>query len=54
MMKDEGGLSALMSGSGPTVFGLFEQQEEAQRAITSLSQQPFIQKCGMTRFWNRK
>jgi len=53
-MKQDGAMISMMSGSGPTVFGLFEQQEEAQRAIASLSQQPFIQKCGMTRFWNRK
>ena len=53
MMK-EGAMVSMMSGSGPTVFGLFEKQEDAQRAIASLSQHPFMQKCGMTRFWNKK
>jgi len=52
-MKQDGAIVSMMSGSGPTVFGLFEQQEEAQRAIASLGQYPFMQKCGMTRFWNR-
>lgn len=31
-MKEEGALQALMSGSGPTVFGIFREKEEAERA----------------------
>lgn len=31
-MKDEGALNAIMSGSGPTVFGLFTDKDRAQRA----------------------
>lgn len=31
-MKEEGALAALMSGSGPTVFGIFTEQEAALRA----------------------
>lgn len=31
VMKDEGALGALMSGSGPTVFGIFEDDEAARR-----------------------
>lgn len=36
VMKEEGALNAMMSGSGPTVFGIFEdkmQAREAQRRI---------------------
>ena len=31
-MKDAGALNAMMSGSGPTVFGLFENKMEARKA----------------------
>lgn len=31
-MKENGAMNALMSGSGPTVFGIFEKEEEANRA----------------------
>lgn len=32
MMLEEGALNSLMSGSGPTVFGLFEDEAQAYRA----------------------
>lgn len=32
IMKEKGALSALMSGSGPTVFGIFEEKEKAAEA----------------------
>lgn len=32
-MKEEGALQALMSGSGPTVFGIFREREDAERAM---------------------
>ncbi len=31
-----GALSALMSGSGPTVFGLFESEDDIKNAYESL------------------
>lgn len=36
IMKEEGALNALMSGSGPTVFGLFEDKASAERALTKI------------------
>jgi len=36
-LLDNGATGALMSGSGPTVFGLFPDGETARRAFTSLS-----------------
>lgn len=36
-LLDEGAESALMSGSGPTVFGLFQNEAQAQRAREALS-----------------
>lgn len=35
-MKEQGALKALMSGSGPTVFGIFEREEKAQAAYEAL------------------
>lgn len=32
-MKEEGALQALMSGSGPTVFGIFREKKAAERAM---------------------
>ena len=36
IMCSEGALGALMSGSGPTVFGLFSEHEKAQKAMMVL------------------
>lgn len=37
-MRENGALNALMSGSGPTVFGVFETQEKAKEASERLAQ----------------
>ena len=34
-MKEHGAINALMSGSGPTVFGLYEEREENCRAAAA-------------------
>jgi 4-diphosphocytidyl-2-C-methyl-D-erythritol kinase len=36
-LLDQGALGAVLTGSGPTVFGLFTSLEEATRAVTSLA-----------------
>lgn len=36
VMRDSGALGALMSGSGPSVFGIFENEESQMRALSSL------------------
>lgn len=36
LMKAEGALNALMSGSGPTVFGIFDDRKTAERAQQKL------------------
>ncbi len=38
-LKNSGALGSMMSGSGPSVFGLFENREKAQRAVASLQDQ---------------
>lgn len=38
LMRDNGALNAMMSGSGPTVFGLFPNEKEIRRAYDALKQ----------------
>lgn len=40
-MLKNGALGALMSGSGPSVFGIFESKEKAQRAYNALREKNF-------------
>ena len=37
-MKENGALNAMMSGSGPTVFGLFQSEKDVRRAYDTLKQ----------------
>lgn len=37
-MKENGAMNALMSGSGPTVFGIFDTKETAEKAYDALEQ----------------
>ena len=35
-LRENGALAAMMSGSGPTVFGIFHEKEDAQKACNGL------------------
>lgn len=48
IMKEQGAINAMMSGSGPTVFGLFETKEKAEEAYSALKDKPGIQKLFLT------
>lgn len=48
IMKEQGAINAMMSGSGPTVFGLFETKEKAEEAYSALKDKPGIQKLFVT------
>lgn len=39
VMKEEGALQAVMSGSGPTVFGIFREREAAGRAMARVKKE---------------
>ena len=52
LMKTEGAENALMSGSGPTVFGIFAEREAAQRAADQIRRQELAQQVFVTRFYN--
>lgn len=36
VMKNQGALGAMMSGSGPTVFGIFDDKEKARKAASEI------------------
>ena len=36
VMKENGALNALMSGSGPTVFGIYKERSKAKEAARKL------------------
>lgn len=49
-MKERGALNALMSGSGPTVFGLYESEQAAQSAYEQLKEKNLAKQLFVTTF----
>ncbi len=49
-MKDYGALGSLMSGSGPTVFGLYENRETARKAYDALKKSRLAKDVILTSF----
>lgn len=49
-MKEQGALNALMSGSGPTVFGLFAEEEKAQAAFGKIKSAGLAKQVYLTNF----
>ena len=41
VLRERGALTALMSGSGPAVFGVFEKADEAEEACSALQQKGY-------------
>ena len=52
MMSDNGSIAQLMSGSGPTVFGLFEEEADMQRAYESIRKSKMAGDLIMTGLYN--
>lgn len=52
LMKDVGAENALMSGSGPTVFGIFKEEEKAREAIRLISEKKLAEQVFVTEFVN--
>lgn len=48
IMKREGALHAIMSGSGPTVFGIFEDRKSAKRAYRALREKNMAKQIYLT------
>ncbi|MFV0528372.1 MAG: 4-(cytidine 5'-diphospho)-2-C-methyl-D-erythritol kinase [Lachnospiraceae bacterium] len=53
-MLHHGALNAMMSGSGPTVFGIFEDNQVMQKAARKLKKKQLARKVFATRIFNNK
>ncbi len=51
-MLHYGAINAMMSGSGPTVFGLFEEEAQAQKAYQSLREGSLAKQVYLTDIYN--
>ncbi len=49
-MLQTGAAGSLMSGSGPTVFGLFKEKESAERALKTLKEKALVKQLFVTEF----
>ena len=54
LMKENGALNALMSGSGPSVFGLFDDKEAAGIAYEKLKETSLAKQVYLTDFYSRR
>ena len=52
VMKNAGALQSIMSGSGPTVFGVFEEQEMAQKAADEIRAKNLSDEVYLSSFQN--
>ena len=53
-MMEHGAINAMMSGSGPTVFGLFEDEETAQKAYEDMKQTDLAKQIFLTSIYNNR
>ena len=54
MMLDCGALGSMMSGSGPTVFGIFENEEDAKAAFDKITKSGLSKQIYLTTPYNQK
>lgn len=54
IMKENGALGAMMSGSGPTVFGIFENYNEAKKAYLTMKKSGLSKQIYLTTPYNQK
>lgn len=50
ILKSNGAVNALMSGSGPTVFGIYDDEEKAKQSMDALSGNEFVSQLYLTKF----
>lgn len=53
-MKASGAINAMMSGSGPTVFGLFGEEGTARKAYEAMQQSGLAKQVYLTTIYNRR
>lgn len=51
LMLDNGAIGSLMSGSGPTVFGLYDDEEKAKAAYSKLKEKEISKQLYLTDFY---
>ncbi len=54
MMKKHGALNAMMSGSGPTVFGIFEEKHVAKEAMNKIRRAGLAKQCYVVNVHNKR
>ena len=52
LLRRKGAANALMSGSGPTVFGIFVNREEAEKAASAIKEHGLAEQIYVTGFCN--
>ncbi len=53
-MKASGAVNAMMSGSGPTVFGLFDDEETAKKAYEDMKASDLAKQIYLTEIYNNR
>ena len=53
LLRKQGAENAMMSGSGPTVFGIFKEKETAARAAEAVERGRLAKQIFVTTFYNR-
>lgn len=53
-MKEEGAINAMMSGSGPTVFGLFKERSRAKKALALIRKKGLAKQVYITNVHNTR
>ena len=51
---EQGAFGALMSGSGPTIFGIFQEKSTARKALENMRQFPFIKQAYVVEPFNTR
>lgn len=54
LMKEQHAINALMSGSGPTVFGIYEDESQAKEAAAVLKASGLARQIEVTGFYNEE
>lgn len=54
MMEEKGAIAAMMSGSGPTVFGIFSEEEKAYEAKAQIRNSGLARQVYVTKPYNHK
>ena len=50
ILKSNGAVNALMSGSGPTVFGIYDDEQKPKQSMDVLSGKEFVSQLYLTKF----